>query len=100
MDSGDWTRFFLMGWGLPFLLYIILQAVTLISVSGRYRVLALLPLPIMIVVAAIAFSSLRAGSNMWPIWIILISPIAVLYLIFVLVFGKRNQRLKDTNSIR
>jgi hypothetical protein len=80
MATGDWLRFFLAGWGLGFTAYAIAQIAVPWLSHGRYRTWAFLPAPVMLVVVAVTANGYLAQSNLWPIWLIFISPLAFLYL--------------------
>jgi hypothetical protein len=60
--------------------YILLQAVALARFSGRWRFAAMAPLLLMGAAGVHAAFALSAGSNIWPILVVLAAPFAVLYL--------------------
>lgn len=80
----------LMGWSIPG--YIALQFYTVKRYEGRWRTLALLPLWIMIPLVAYTLFALLAGSNLWPLMMLFLAPLALVYLLAVLslrkVYGK------------
>jgi hypothetical protein len=65
--------------GLP--VYLALQLWTAIRWTGGWRTAALAPLLLMVPVALHAAVALMAQSNLWPLLVILTSPIAALYLL-------------------
>ena len=81
---------FMLTWGLPFTLYIVLQVFTVIRLRGLWRLVAVLPVPVMTYVVYVTADAYYARSNMWPILLILISPCAVIFLV-VLLFVFRNR---------
>lgn len=84
MHWSEWARFLFAGWGLPFTVYLVLQAISALVLSGKLRVISLIPIPFMLVVSVVTVLALQSQSNMWPIWLILLSPIAVIFLLVVL----------------
>ncbi len=83
MPSENWIEFFLRGWGLVFTLYAIVQALAIWQSRGRGRVVVAIPLPLMFLVLISTFSAYREGSNLWPIMLILSSPIATVFILVV-----------------
>jgi hypothetical protein len=82
MNGSQWAVFFLAGWGLPFTLYAIAQLVVPFRLRGRKRVWVCAPAPIMLWVLISAISSSRnPDANLWPIWLILLSPVALCILL-------------------
>lgn len=71
-------EFFIGGWGLGFAIYVVLQLVTVVSIKRNWRVIAMLPVPIMIGVLLWTIYAYRSGSNLWPIVMIFASPLAIL----------------------
>jgi hypothetical protein len=61
--------------------YFFLQYFTGMRYRGGWLVAALLPLVVMVPVALHAVLALIAGSNLWPLLLILVSPVAFLYLV-------------------
>jgi len=92
VQFSDWISFLFFGWGLPFSLYVLFQVVAPLLAEGKYRALAMVPVPIMCIVVVVTFFSYQANSNLWPIWLILVSPFMLLYLMLVLGFGLRNSK--------
>jgi hypothetical protein len=63
--------------------YVFLQVLMAMRYRGRWRVLALVPLIIMVPLAVHAALAFAAGSNAWPVLVLLASPLALLYLLVV-----------------
>jgi hypothetical protein len=61
--------------------YFVLQFLTTFFWRGRWRLASLLPLIVMVPAAGHASFALAAGSNLWPILVILAAPFALLYLV-------------------
>jgi hypothetical protein len=81
----SWIWFTTGGWGFPFTLYVCAQLLSLLFLRGRARRLALIPIPLMGLVLAVTCLGYLARSNLWPIWLMLISPVAALYLVVLWV---------------
>jgi hypothetical protein len=64
----------------PVLLYIFLQTWALIKLRGQRRVFAAVPLLLMIPTIIFSLQLLSQGSNLWPLYLILVSPFACLWL--------------------
>ena len=79
----DWTAFFLFGWGAPFTAYVIAQLIGVIYLGGARRMVVGAPIPIMVLVAVVTFIAYAQRSNLWPIWLILSSPVALAYVVVV-----------------
>ena len=75
----NWILFFLTSWGIPFTIYLILQIGATLSLRGNKRKIALLPIPTMVLVAIATIIGYRQESNLWPIYMIFISPLAALF---------------------
>jgi hypothetical protein len=73
----------LMGWNIP--LYFFLQIYMLKKYQGAWRKAALAPLLVMAPLFAYTVMALLAGSNLWPLMILFITPVLSLYLIGVLI---------------
>ena len=65
--------------------YFFLQYFTWRRYRGGWLVAALVPLVVMVPVVLHATLALMAGSNLWPLLIILVTPVAFLYLVAVAV---------------
>ncbi len=61
--------------------YFFLQYFTGTRYRGGWLVAALVPLVVMVPVVLHAAFALIAGSNLWPLLLILVSPVAFLYLV-------------------
>ncbi len=75
----EWLPFILT-WGLSFDLYLLMQIVVLRRFRGGWLLAALPPLPVMIAVVVLTVHAYRADSNLWPIYLILVSIPAAGYL--------------------
>ena len=78
-----WSTFFLLGWGLPFTLYLIAQAVTLVRLRGAARFWVTVPVPFMLWVLYVTLDAFAQKSNLWPIVMIFASPAALAYVLIV-----------------
>lgn len=65
--------------------YFVLQVWLARSWSGGWRLASLLPLAVMLPVGLHALFALLAGSNIWPLLVILTAPLACLFLVVLLV---------------
>jgi len=63
--------------------YFVLQAWVVHRWSGGWRNAALVPLVAMVPAVLHALFALAAGSNLWPIAVILAAPLAFMYLVVV-----------------
>jgi hypothetical protein len=79
--GGGWM---LLGLQVCVLGYIALQALTAYWFSGRWRIAALAPLIVAIPVVAYTFAAAAAGSNLWPLALLLLAPLALVYLLGLL----------------
>ena len=75
---GDWTSFFLSGWGVGFSLYIFLQLLAAGTAKKEHRLLVLIPAIPMCGIAAYTVYAYQAESNLWPVLMIFASPVAAL----------------------
>jgi len=71
-------------WG-GVLVYPVLQFIAVKRMRGIWRVLAFLPLILMAFVFAITIIGFYQESNLWPIVLILVSPLVLVYLVVLLV---------------
>ena len=82
--------------------YPILQFFAVKRMRGWWRVLALLPLIVMLPVLCSAFLGLYRGANLWPIILIFVAPWVLAYLIALLVvhavFSRARVTLRDKNG--
>jgi hypothetical protein len=81
VNTQAWIWFSIAGWGLPFTLYVCAQIASLFVLRRRFLKLALIPIPIMAAVLVVTYSGYMLKSNLWPIWLIVTSPVALLYLV-------------------
>lgn len=79
----DWSSIWLSpsGWGFYFALYVGMQLFALLLLHGRLFRLALWPIPAMLLIVVVTYLGYVAQSNLWPIWLILASPVALVYLV-------------------
>jgi hypothetical protein len=63
--------------------YFVLQAWLAHAWSGPWRIAALVPLAAMVPATLFSMYAFSQGSNLWPITVILLAPIAFLYLVIV-----------------
>jgi ABC-type transport system involved in cytochrome c biogenesis permease subunit len=82
-EISAWSTFFFAGWGLTFTLYVIAQTVAIVRLSGQARVWAAVPIPFMALVLYVTLSAFAQQSNLWPIVMILTSPVALAYVLVV-----------------
>lgn len=75
-DGFDWFGLIVFGC-VP--LYFIVQAWLAFAWRGGWRIAALVPVAVMAPAVAVSLYGLQTGSNLWPIWVILLSPLAVTY---------------------
>ena len=61
--------------------YFFLQLLMAVRYRGRWLVLSLVPLLIMVPLAIHAGMAFAAGSNLWPVLLILAAPVACVYLL-------------------
>jgi len=83
MSWNNWIEFFVAGWGLLFTVYVIVQSIVAWFTTGRARILVLIPMPMMLLVLIFTFSAYQEASNLWPLLLILLSPIAIVYIIVI-----------------
>ena len=91
MPSSDLLWFFITSWGLPFTVYIFAQIFVPLRLRGAWRGLSLLPIPVMAYVVYATVAAFKQHSNMWPILLIMTSPVAAFFLV-LLFFLTRNWR--------
>jgi hypothetical protein len=83
MDSG--AVMIMVGFWGGVLAYPILQFIAVKRMRGGWRVLAYLPLILMAFVFIITIVGLYQQSNLWPLILILVSPLVLVYLVILLV---------------
>jgi hypothetical protein len=74
-------------WG-GLLIYPFLQIFALLRMHGGWRQLAFLPLVPMCIVLIVTIKAFLQHSNMWPILIIFCAPLAMAYLVILIVCHK------------
>jgi hypothetical protein len=70
--------------------YVIVQVVALMRSAGGSRVAAALPLFVMVPVFALTAIAFAQKSNLWPLWMLFASPIALLYVAVFALFSGRS----------
>jgi peptidoglycan/LPS O-acetylase OafA/YrhL len=83
MDSG--AVIIMVGFWGGVLAYPILQFIAVKRMRGGWRVLAYLPLILMAFVFLITIVGFYQQSNLWPLILILVSPLVLVYLVILLV---------------
>ena len=78
-----WAAFFMVGWGVPLVLYVLLQAGALLGTEGRWRVSAAVPVPMMVIVCAHMAWAYAKESNLWPMTMLMTTPGAILAVLIV-----------------
>jgi hypothetical protein len=68
---------------LSVLAYVIVQVIVLRRASASGRLAAALPLPVMVPVFVLTVVNLALAKNLWPIFLLLASPLALLYVVVV-----------------
>ncbi|MGH7937878.1 MAG: hypothetical protein ACREFG_05170 [Chthoniobacterales bacterium] len=91
MNVLEWIPF-ICTWGLPFDFYLIMQIVVLIRFRGGWRLAGFLPLPVMAYVVFLTARAYSADSNLWPIYLILVSIPACLFLLILFFVNRYMQR--------
>jgi hypothetical protein len=76
-------------WWLVVLAYLALPVIALARLSGGARAAAAAPLVVMIPVAVITAIGLAQASNLWPLLLLLASPLALAYLGVVFLFARK-----------
>jgi|SRR5882672_5829776 len=93
--ASDWFNFFTTGWGAPFTLYVLVQICAVLTTRRRFRLLVLIPVPIMICVVAYVTNSYLHDANLWPIPLIFFGAIGAIATtviwIVALVLGRREK---------
>jgi hypothetical protein len=77
---------------LSVLAYIVVQIIVLRRASGFGRVAAALPLLVMVPVFVLTGIALAQESNLWPLWLLFASPVALLYVVAVAFFQSAQKR--------
>ena len=84
----------------PFPTYVALQLYAPVRYKGWWRVAALLPLLVMIPVVWLTVILFNQESNLWPIFLILVSPIAALYLAALVLCEHHRRRRSATMKFK
>ena len=71
---------------LSVLAYVVMQIIVLRRASGFGRVAAALPLVVMAPIFLLTVYGLVQQSNLWPLWLLFASPVALLYVLIVAFF--------------
>jgi hypothetical protein len=66
-------------------IYLAVQLLALVFLGRKALLWVLAPIPLMAAILITANRAYEGNSNLWPIWILLISPIAILYLLCVVL---------------
>lgn len=90
-DLAGWAAF-LFTFGLPFLLYVAAQVVALVRLRGQARLWAALAIPFMGWVVWMTVDAYRQQANLWPLALIFLSPVALLYLGVVAMVARARAR--------
>jgi hypothetical protein len=87
----EWLPFALT-WGLPFDGYLAMQIIVLIRCKGWWRLAALLPLPVMAYVVFLTTRLYSADSNLWPMYLIMVSIPAFVFLLILFLVERYRRR--------
>ena len=71
--------------------YVVVQVIALMRSSTGSRMVAALPLFVMVPVFIHAVVGLVQESNLWPLLMIFLSPIALLYVVMVALLPRRSR---------
>ncbi len=77
---------------LSVLAYVVVQVIVLRRASGFGRIAAALPLLLMIPVLVLTAVNLALEKNLWPIFLLFASPLALLYVVAVALFQPARKR--------
>jgi hypothetical protein len=70
------------------IIYIPIQVLAVRKLKGGLRIAAIVPIPIMVLVLGITVEAYLAESNLWWYYMILLSPIAAIFLAALLIAGR------------
>ena len=85
-EGYEWIGGLMIGLGgISIIGYLLLQVLLPWRFSGGWRIAALIPLLAAIPLFGHAICALNAGSNLWPIGLIFLMPVAFLYLVLLLI---------------
>jgi uncharacterized protein YebE (UPF0316 family) len=71
----------------PVVAYLVFQIRALIKLRGGRRIFAAVPLLFMIPILVVSIEDLLKGSNLWPIFLILASPVGCVWLLIAFRYG-------------
>ena len=94
--SGGLISFAMSGGSL--LLYIVLQVWSIKRMRGGWRIFAILPLAPVAFILVATIIGLYQGANLWPMGIILLLPLALGYLVLLLVLHALLKRLSNKST--
>lgn len=83
---GDFLLGLVISLGLP--AYLVLQVIAWTRFRESHGLLVTWPIYVFALLVIVSLFALMAGSNLWPIWLILICPLLALYLLVLLVILK------------
>lgn len=95
-SSGIGQTIIMVGFWSGILVYPILQIIAVSGSKGIMRSLALLPLAVMAMIFTVTIIGYVQESNLWPIFVIFSSPVAVIYL-FIIVIIKQIQVVRNSD---
>jgi hypothetical protein len=72
--------------------YVVAQVIVLLRTSGPSRVVAAVPLLVMVPIFVLTAVAYAQDSNLWPLWLLLANPVALLYVVAVGLFGRSGAR--------
>ena len=72
-------------WGVAIFAYFFLQLFMAMRYRRGWRLAAMAPLVVMVPILIHVVLAFLAGSNLWPILIVLVAPLAFIYLLIVAV---------------
>jgi hypothetical protein len=73
------------------LIYLPLQIYLSVRCKGIWRAMSLLPMFVMLPMYAIAAAGMIQKNNLWPVNMILVSPVAVLYLAALFIMHRASR---------
>ncbi|MEP7044571.1 MAG: hypothetical protein ABI843_16010 [Dokdonella sp.] len=85
MQIPSWIWLSTDGCGFSFTLDVGAQLLSVLFLRGRALRLVLIAAVVMAIVAVVSYFGYLAHSNLWPIWLILLSPVALIYIVAVSV---------------
>jgi hypothetical protein len=72
--------------------YLVIQAIVLLRSSGLARIIAAVPLAVMVPIFVLTIYGAVRQSNLWPLLLLLASPVALLYVVVVAVLIRPRPR--------